>query len=62
MSMDLFEYNRQAFESACEMLAVTGKACVVHPTGTGAASRCSRSSLSFSESILSSVRGYDYDK
>jgi len=35
MSIDLFEHNRQAYDSACEMLSVTGKACVVHPTGTG---------------------------
>ena len=35
MSIDLFEHNRQAYGSACEMLSVTRKACVVHPTGTG---------------------------
>ena len=31
MSIDLFEHNRQAYDSACEMLSVTGKACVVPP-------------------------------
>ena len=31
----LFEHNRIAYESAAEMLAVTGKAAIVHPTGTG---------------------------
>lgn len=33
--ISLFEHNRTAYESACEMLAQTGKAAVIHPTGTG---------------------------
>ena len=33
--MQLFEHNRTAYESAVSMLAQTGKAAVIHPTGTG---------------------------
>ena len=33
--IELFEHNRIAYESAVSMLAETGKAAVVHPTGTG---------------------------
>lgn len=33
--IDLFEYNRIAYESAVSMLRETGKAAVIHPTGTG---------------------------
>ena len=35
MSIELFEHNRQAYDSAAAMLAAAGKACVIHPTGTG---------------------------
>ena len=35
MSIMLYEHNRVAYESALSMLAETGKAAVVHPTGTG---------------------------
>lgn len=35
MSLQLFEHNRAAFSAALEMLSDTGKAAVVHPTGTG---------------------------
>lgn len=35
MSIDLFEHNRQAYEAAVTMLDKTGKAAVIHPTGTG---------------------------
>ncbi len=33
--IDLFEHNRIAYESAIAMLLETGKAAIVHPTGTG---------------------------
>ncbi len=33
--IDLFEHNRIAYESAIAMLTETGKAAIVHPTGTG---------------------------
>uniref|UniRef100_UPI00345C5D6D DEAD/DEAH box helicase n=1 Tax=uncultured Ruminococcus sp. TaxID=165186 RepID=UPI00345C5D6D len=33
--MNLFEHNRFAYSSVATMLAETGKAAVVHPTGTG---------------------------
>ncbi len=33
--IDLFEHNRIAYESAITMLEETGKAAIVHPTGTG---------------------------
>lgn len=33
--IELFEYNRIAYESAVTMLRETGKAAVIHPTGTG---------------------------
>ena len=33
--IDLFEHNRTAYEAVVAQLAHTGKACVVHPTGTG---------------------------
>ena len=35
MSLQLFEHNQAAFDAALEMLDDTGKAAVVHPTGTG---------------------------
>lgn len=35
MNVKLFPHNRQAYEAAISMLAETGKAAVVHPTGTG---------------------------
>ena len=35
MSIELFEHNARAYESLSDMLAETGKACVIHPTGTG---------------------------
>ena len=33
--IELFEHNKTAYEVVCEQLADTGKACVIHPTGTG---------------------------
>lgn len=33
--IELFEHNRIAYEAAVDMLRRTGKAAVVHPTGTG---------------------------
>ena len=35
MSIELFEHNKTTYESAVAMLAETGKAAVIHPTGTG---------------------------
>lgn len=35
MSIELFEHNKTAYKSAVAMLAKTGKAAVIHPTGTG---------------------------
>jgi len=35
VAMNLFEHNRTAYEAVAAMLAETGKAAVVHPTGTG---------------------------
>ncbi|MDE5860450.1 MAG: hypothetical protein K2H23_08750 [Oscillospiraceae bacterium] len=35
VSIELFEHNQIAYESAVAMLAETGKAAVIHPTGTG---------------------------
>ncbi len=35
MPIELYEHNRVAYESALSMLRETGKAAVVHPTGTG---------------------------
>ena len=35
LSVNLFPHNRTAYEKVCAMLAETGKACVIHPTGTG---------------------------
>ena len=35
MSIELFEHNKTAYESTVAMLAETGKAAVIHPTGTG---------------------------
>ena len=35
MSISLFKHNSDAYEVAYEMLAETGKAAVIHPTGTG---------------------------
>lgn len=35
MSIDLYEHNLIAYESALSMLTETGKAAIVHPTGTG---------------------------
>lgn len=33
--IDLYEHNKMAYDSAAVMLSVTGKAAVIHPTGTG---------------------------
>lgn len=33
--MELFPHNEEAYRSACTMLKRTGKAAVIHPTGTG---------------------------
>lgn len=35
MAIKLFEHNQQAYKAAVAMLAETGKAAIVHPTGTG---------------------------
>lgn len=35
MAITLFPHNQSAYASVCSMLADTGKAAVVHPTGTG---------------------------
>lgn len=35
--MNLYPHNQEAYESMCRLLDDTGKACVVHPTGTGKA-------------------------
>ena len=35
MAIALFEHNARAYNAAVSMLSETGKACVVHPTGTG---------------------------
>jgi len=33
--INLFPHNLSAYESAVDMLDETGKAAVIHPTGTG---------------------------
>ena len=33
--IELFSHNKTAYEAVLEQLEETGKACVVHPTGTG---------------------------
>lgn len=33
--IELFEHNKTAYEAALEQMEETGKACVIHPTGTG---------------------------
>ena len=33
--IELFEHNKTAYEAVLEQLEETGKACVIHPTGTG---------------------------
>ena len=35
MAIQLFEHNLQAYNAAVAMLAETGKAAIIHPTGTG---------------------------
>lgn len=35
MKIELFKHNSDAYEIALEMLAETGKAAIIHPTGTG---------------------------
>lgn len=35
--IDLFEHSQTAYESAAAMLSETGKAAIIHPTGTGKA-------------------------
>ena len=35
MAIQLFEHNQIAYENCKSMLNETGKACVIHPTGTG---------------------------
>lgn len=35
MKISLFQHNQAAYEAAVNMLSATGKAAIVHPTGTG---------------------------
>ena len=35
MAVSLFPHNQTAYDAAVAMLAETGKAAIVHPTGTG---------------------------
>ena len=35
MPISLFKHNADAYAAALEMLSETGKAAIVHPTGTG---------------------------
>ena len=35
MALELFAHNQAAYEAAMQMLADTGKAAIIHPTGTG---------------------------
>lgn len=35
MAVSLYPHNQAAYESVISMLSETGKACVIHPTGTG---------------------------
>ena len=35
MNISLFEHNQTAFDSAVELLDQTGKAAIIHPTGSG---------------------------
>lgn len=35
MGIELYEHNQTAYDAAVSMLAQTGKAAVIHPTGTG---------------------------
>ena len=35
MSISLYEHNKHAYQAALAMLRETGKAAVIHPTGTG---------------------------
>ena len=43
--IELFEHNKTAYDSAVSMLSDTGKAAIIHPTGTGnplSVSNCAR--------------------
>jgi len=33
--IELFDHNQKAYEAAKQLLSETGKAAIVHPTGTG---------------------------
>ena len=35
MGIRLFEHNQAAYDAAVSMLSESGKAAVIHPTGTG---------------------------
>ncbi|MCH5211581.1 MAG: hypothetical protein J1G06_01060 [Oscillospiraceae bacterium] len=35
MEIELYEHNLEAYNTAKAMLHITGKAVIVHPTGTG---------------------------
>ena len=35
MAIELYEHNQQAYNAAVAMLSSTGKAAIIHPTGTG---------------------------
>lgn len=35
MAIELFKHNQDAYTAALQMLQTTGKAAVIHPTGTG---------------------------
>ena len=35
MAIELYEHNQTAYQAALDMLKATGKAAIIHPTGTG---------------------------
>ena len=35
MAIELFKRNEEAYNSALKMLKTSGKAAIIHPTGTG---------------------------
>lgn len=35
MAVNLYKHNEEAYNSALKMLKTSGKAAIIHPTGTG---------------------------
>lgn len=52
VAIELFDHNRDAYDAARQMLEETGKAAIIHPTGTGKSFIAFRLCEDFSEKTI----------